>query len=97
MCLVFRTGQGVRHKTVAEMLGAEATIDGKWGTRGLRTQVQLSASQDATLPLCRRGMDTFSSWSFGGVAQFLFCFFFLSNINNLAWFPHNHLSSLLSY
>lgn len=69
MCLVFKTGQGIRHKTMTDIPEAEATIGGKLGTRGLRTQqVQLRALLDTALPLCVHGMDIFSSWNFCGVA-----------------------------
>lgn len=69
MCLVFKTGQGIRHKTMTEMPEAEATIGGKLGTRGLSTQqVQLRALLDTALLLCVHGMDIFSSWNFCGVA-----------------------------
>lgn len=69
MYLVFKTGQGIRHKTMTEMLEVEANMGGKLGTRGLRTQqVQLCALLDTALPLCIHGMDIFSSWNFCGVA-----------------------------
>lgn len=69
MCLVFKTGQGIRHKIMTEMPEAEATMGGKLGTRGLRTQqVQPRALLDSALPLCIHGMGIFSSWNFCGVA-----------------------------
>lgn len=68
MCLVFKTGQGIRHKIMTEMPEAEAIMGGKLGTRGLRTQVQPRALLDSALPLCIHGMDIFSSWNFCGVA-----------------------------